>query len=439
MKKILFIGLTALIGFNASAQYKQQMLAGPQKLDNAKIKSFPSKEGFKNSNKKTRGGSIYLNYIEFVAAQEGILQATLDANSSLYYCFPDSNVRYNPPNQGYGMQYKSIGQVLDPNANVIKNNTPSGEIFIGNNTYTVDSIFVLGSYAKVSAAVDTLIMSVVHSGAANMPVYYFTGATATNYGTDTVRFASQDYNPALFNNAPYQVNVAGAPAAYTVKRPLTNADSNNYTMGANSYNLKYLGFSANAFNVPANEKVSVSFTFKPGYTWIAGDTIGSFNKWLFLSYEPNGDNTFMPYYAGDYNMSSNVYKDSTGWEALYVPTLAWTAPYSPEIHDIVWKLTCNTCGFVNTNDLSENMDITVSPNPVSDNLNFNFSLNNTAKNVTISLTNLVGQQVKNIQVGAVSANNAQNINLSVSDLPTGLYIYTIQVDGEKLSNKVLVK
>jgi hypothetical protein len=160
MKKILFIGLTALIGFNASAQYKQQMLAGPQKLDNAKIKSFPSKEGFKNSNKKTRGGSIYLNYIEFVAAQEGILQATLDANSSLYYCFPDSNVRYNPPNQGYGMQYKSIGQVLDPNANVIKNNTPSGEIFIGNNTYTVDSIFVLGSYAKVSAAVDTLIMSV---------------------------------------------------------------------------------------------------------------------------------------------------------------------------------------------------------------------------------------------------------------------------------------
>ena len=113
--------------------------------------------------------------------------------------------------------------------------------------------------------------------------------------------------------------------------------------------------------------------------------------------------------------------------------------YSPEIHDIVWKLTCNTCGFVNTNDLSENMDITVSPNPASDNLNFNFSLNNTAKNVTISLTNLVGQQVKNIQVGAVSANNAKNINMSVSDLPTGLYIYTIQVDGEKLSNKVLVK
>ncbi|MBK7587087.1 MAG: hypothetical protein IPI22_01540 [Bacteroidetes bacterium] len=29
--------------------------------------------------------------------------------------------------------------------------------------------------------------------------------------------------------------------------------------------------------------------------------------------------------------------------------------------------------------------------------------------------------------------------MSVSDLPTGLYIYTIQVDGEKLSNKVLVK
>jgi hypothetical protein len=60
----------------------------------------------------------------------------------------------------------------------------------------------------------------VHSGAANMPVYYFTGATATNYGTDTVRFASQDCNPALFNNAPYQVNVAGAPAAYTVKKTI---------------------------------------------------------------------------------------------------------------------------------------------------------------------------------------------------------------------------
>ncbi|MBK7587088.1 MAG: hypothetical protein IPI22_01545 [Bacteroidetes bacterium] len=116
-------------------------------------------------------------------------------------------------------------------------------------------------------------------------------------------------------------------------------------MGANSYNLKYLGFSANAFNVPANEKVSVSFTFKPGYTWIAGDTIGSFNKWLFLSYyEPNGDNAFMPYYAGDYNMSSNVYKRFNRLGSIICSYFAWTAPYSPEIHDIVWKLTYNTCG-----------------------------------------------------------------------------------------------
>lgn len=440
MKKILlsiFASVTLLGTVNA--QQKQPALKAPLRMDNAVVDGNAGRERFKNeANKRTRaGGSIFLSYVDFVAAQEGISSTALDATGFLYYMFPDSVVRFGAPNSNFGIQWKSIGQVMEPWADVIRDNTPTGEVYIGKNTgYTVDSVFIRTSYIKKTAAVDTVIVSVIHSGGANLPEYYFTGQTA-DFGVDTTRFLLQSYNAPDFTKGPYGVPVTGAPTGVTIKYPLTNADSSTFT-APNSYGSKYLGFKIN-LNVPAGERAALTYTFKPGYSYAAGDTIGNNNRMLFLSYEPNGDNTFMPFYPTDRNMSAVVNKDSTGWYSDYIPTLAWTKPYGTEIHDIFWKLSCTTCEPIGVKEINSNgLTVNVAPNPAIENAKMTISLLESAKHVSVTFSNTLGQVVKTVELGGLNANSTQTYNVKVSDLASGLYIYTVNADGKKYSNKIMV-
>jgi hypothetical protein len=66
-------------------------------------------------------------------------------------------------------------------------------------------------------------------------------------------------------------------------------------------------------------------------------------------------------------------------------------------------------------------------------------LQESAKNVTIELTNLVGQVVKTKTLNNVNANTKTNASISVADLTSGLYIYTIHANGQKVSNKLMIK
>jgi hypothetical protein len=43
-----------------------------------------------------------------------------------------------------------------------------------------------------------------------------------------------------------------------------------------------------------------------------------------------------------------------------------------------------------------------------------------------------------MNLGSVNANDAQKFNVKISDLTKGLYIYTVNADGKKYSNKLMV-
>jgi flagellar hook assembly protein FlgD len=89
-------------------------------------------------------------------------------------------------------------------------------------------------------------------------------------------------------------------------------------------------------------------------------------------------------------------------------------------------------------DLS-NITSTVSPNPATSDVTFALNLKESAKNVTIEISNALGQVVKTTKVGSVAANSTSNTTISVADLSAGMYIYTINADGQKTSNKLMVK
>lgn len=443
MKKMYLIGLFLFGVISVFAQQKEfSLLPAPVSYDQAHIAAYASTDQFKNTGKKKRSGSMYMRYINYLAANQSLTAANLQAGYTISYMFKDSNMRFNPPYQGYGITFKSIGQVLDPRSPIITAWLAPNDIIIGpNDSYTIDSVWIGGSYAKVTPAIDSMKMSLLHSGGNNLPEYYFTGTVATNFSTDTAKFLAQFYTPTTFNNVN-QTNVVGAPAAYVTKRALTAQDSSQYTMGSTSFITKYIGFSANNFVVPAGEKVSVSFTFLPGFTWSPGDSIGKNNRFLFASYEPYGLNTFMPYFNTERNMSSTVTKDSTGWGGFYIPTLAFVQGYQQEIHDIFWKITCTTCANngPTQNDMEDEWisDIQLYPNPGSSKVQLSLTLTNEAKQIGLSIANIQGQVVKQFNLTAEQSNHEIHRDIDISDLTKGIYLYTVTVDGHKVTDKLIV-
>ncbi len=436
MKKILLLSMMALVSVASFGQYKNSIVNVPQQQGKMSIGKDIDKTRFKNSHTKTRGGSQFYDYAAYLEAKTGNTPSTF-----VYFMFPDSNMRYDAPDNAFGIQHKAIGAVLDPYAKLYQDFATAGDLDFWTGapfSFTIDSVFIAASYNKVSAEMDTLSMSLVSSEGTNLPGYFFAGGNfTTNFGVDTGRFLALNYDINKFNTNPTQI-ASGGPAAYTVNRVLSNTDTVGPTAGG--YGLKYLGFSGNNFLITPGELPAVSFNFKPGFTWTPGTQVSTKNHFLYRSSEPNGDNTFMPYYKGDWNMNSVVSKDSSnGWSGDYIPTIAWSQTYGPEVHDIIWKITCSACGFVGINDLAKNIHYTASPNPTSSVINFDMNFENSAKNVTITLTNLVGQEIRKMDLGAMSAQIDRRETMNVSDLTPGFYFYTIKADNQKLTDKILIK
>jgi hypothetical protein len=82
------------------------------------------------------------------------------------------------------------------------------------------------------------------------------------------------------------------------------------------------------------------------------------------------------------------------------------------------------------NDATQ-LEVRISPNPVTDNVHFSFTRNGAAE---ITLLDLSGKTVKNstFQLGA-------EMMLNVADLPANVYFYTIKTTGQTTSGKILVK
>ncbi len=85
----------------------------------------------------------------------------------------------------------------------------------------------------------------------------------------------------------------------------------------------------------------------------------------------------------------------------------------------------------------ESVSLNVYPNPVKDIAKVTLTLTQTS-NVTISVTNLVGQQVMSLNKGTMNA-GSQQFSMDASNLTTGVYFVTVNVDGQKYTQKLVVE
>lgn len=77
------------------------------------------------------------------------------------------------------------------------------------------------------------------------------------------------------------------------------------------------------------------------------------------------------------------------------------------------------------------------PNPFKNNTSIPVNFNKSA-NVTLSITDLIGKEVFINNYTNIPAGKS-NIEISVNNLPAGIYVYTITADGYKVSRKMIVE
>ena len=114
--------------------------------------------------------------------------------------------------------------------------------------------------------------------------------------------------------------------------------------------------------------------------------------------------------------------------------------------DLTWYFTTSTSNvrmvlssapdFVTVQDLSNNIDLNIFPNPATNNTTVSFSLTNEA-DVAITVTELTGKVVSTNNVNAVVGTNEVSIN--TSSMANGVYIVNVVANGVVSTQKLVVR
>jgi hypothetical protein len=328
----------------------------------------------------------------------------------------------------------SLGQVLDITSVAIKQ---AQNIDLDKTIpFSVDSMGILYAYNRVagSTVTDTLVVTLyTNATAANLTTYLFTGMAA-NFNSDTVFFKGQDYT--------YQTNRPAAVGATTLKLPLSWADTSTVSFKSKDF--------ATNINVAAGKLFAVGVTYKPGMAYSLTDTLDKqINSFTFASYEENGDATFPTYTycpvstsaACDWNVSSVITSDvrynlDPNWNGTYIPSYAYTAPYSFENHLFFYKVTAATQVGVadvagNSLSMSQNM-----PNPAKDITAIKYELAQSS-DVVIEVKDITGKQVLSFNNGKQAAGK-HSVSFDVNQLESGVYFYTLKTESSQITKKMSV-
>jgi hypothetical protein len=379
-----------------------------------------------------------------------------------------------------GNNLVSTSLVLDPYFTGFNDpSTYSGLIGLGGTQpWTIDSIEISGIYGRSNSrttSVDTLRICITDglgNSTSNIGVEGWespTTATTTfpfvPYGTDTLLYL-QTYHDSVKNVMTNQhpVGTTLGAAVFTQDIYLTNTDtSGNFDRFIELKNsvgvaTPYTPSSTSAF--PAMSLTFISGDAGAPHTGVSTDTVftgdspnpyryGMFRPLVVYKSDGTGTPEFMPYTVGataraftaTNDINSTLFKvEPTGsWSGLYLPNWAFSSGSGASTDQYAaWgsmHIVCPTCPF--TESLSTPAvqkvvsGVVAYPNPATSQLTVGYNASNTA-NVTVSLTNMVGQVV------ATQKGTNGSAIFATSNLADGMYIYTILANGERTTGHVAI-
>ncbi|MGB3947756.1 MAG: hypothetical protein WBM13_07215, partial [Bacteroidia bacterium] len=269
MKKIYFSLASIMMCGGIIAQNAPKVQAHKAQLSpNSKVIS-------KSTN--TRAAGPFAQWVEPVGdvmTNKGLTvsgNGTLDQDLFITPIFQDSTVKASSTTNSF-IYNIMLGSVLDLKSDYM---TSSLEPIASQaDTYTVDSLLIMGSYVKVTPAVDTLYTWLVWGDSTTTSV--FTKRAADQTWVDPLgTWRTSVIGPKMTGAATAAGNKAkpAAPAnnMKLIKYVLTDADSS----GAGF--IKGITVALDApVNIPAGNLVSCIYTFVPGGTYAAGDVTYQF-------------------------------------------------------------------------------------------------------------------------------------------------------------------
>jgi hypothetical protein len=450
MKKAILSLLVALPLCDASAQYKlhHNPIEAPNYRAVVKRSAIPTPFESGTANKTAAAQPRWYNHAQALGTANTVNIYT-DALTSYLPLWPDSTVRYvetGGATSAFGINWQSAAETFSPNTTLYNaNNTVNrGKLRIATETYKIDSVMIRGVYDRKFTYNDTLILTFVADSTAGKFAYLsFGGNTAANHGIDSAAmllWSAADYQQRPLNQVSYNYTGNVLQRARQVKVPLTNQMYlDSLTDGT------HLIKAPVNITVPNGGKISMSVTYKPGTTWTSGSPITNYNAFYLMSHEIDEDG-FVFYPATDQNMSYLAYKDSTNNDVnatlyYYIPTIAYngtgTANFNSELHDISWLASCVTCQRVSVNDVNNLTIGKAYPNPASKTLEVPVSVK-TATTVNVSLSNVLGQVLKTQELGNIATGQTKKAKFDISNLANGVYIYTVESEGNRTSDRVII-
>ena len=465
MKQLLLLGFAGFLSASASAQLANNSVV---KLNGGRVaddQSMPARGKYvrpantdvdDNSTgaKTTATTTRWYNHLATMGDVFGVPDVYDDTYFGLNAMWQDSTVRFSDPTMpngvsNRGVNWLSIGAVFHPQTGTFTNPSPSSnngkQLIKPTDAYTIDSVRILGRYERLpnSTVTDTLIFTMVpESAAGRFPFFSYGGSVEADHGVDSFKaqlWSRADYGVRPINQVSFTSGGNALGAAVQFKLPLTAARFADSM--ASGYHM--FGVPMNVA-VPAGRQAAVSVTFKSGAPYTAGTSLDNYNFYAFGSGEiiPGGYVTYLP---NDFNMSSVLYKDTSGAAvastlALYTPAIAWTAPYGAEIHAIEFKATCTTCNLVGVSVATIpgiQGSVSAYPNPSSTQLFVPVTLSKAA-DLSVTLSTPVGQVVARQDFGKVAAGQSVKAEFNTAALANGIYFYTVEVAGERLTNRVVV-
>lgn len=468
MKKLFLLLSAGLVGLGANAQQNQSIML-PHSLSAETVKShahlstLPVTQLKQHADAKVTGSGSTGAWFDYWNQLDG-------GSGSLYYfdVYQDSTVLDVSGTTPSNIFVHGLGESFDPTDSAFSYNYYNGSagfvpinfMVTQNNAFDVDSVYLIGKYMMNNPNyVDTLIMDLVVTGVSqtdgtfllHFPAGTPEGDAITADGTP--RFGDAIYKgsdpglpPVIYNQMAFDSITA------TTQRYTMVLDTTAYADTDQSSGLSVFQFAMTpAIHVPAGAKVLAFAHFKSGHTYPFNTPTTTANYLQLFAGQPLSSGQFPPQSASNsstgYNGSfqsglissnQNLYND-TGYAYLghnmLVPSVAYQQSPGFDAPRMGFYVTCTSCYDLAVNDVKNTVsNVSAYPSPANDNLNISFTLGNSA-DVTVSLTNEIGQVVRTQDLGSVQHGVA---TLNTSNLSSGLYFYTVNAGGQRSTGKVLI-
>lgn len=323
-------------------------------------------------------------------------------------------------------------------------------------SYVIDSVRVTGFYGfnPARTVVDTLRISFAYAAGTSKDQDVYLAKTGNPVVLSRYGVAAGDSMNTYRLHYDTVANTAGGTAIITKDILLDNTGSSpawGDTLADGTYEAA-IRLSASGVTIPAGYLVGASVSFISGdpsfspHDTVFGSTLGyKYNMFRpFCIFRGTaGSPAFANYSTLDRN--NGVFKTlpdtSNGWGGQYIPLWFWSSS-GGGASTLQYPLidfhvaSCATCGTVTlgVNSVSGNAQPAPYPNPANDKLYVPFSLT-TAGNVTITLTNMLGQVVATQTMGNAT-NGTATFNTAL--WADGVYTYTISTGDQRITGRVSI-